>query len=157
MEETSTVFLDDQVDRALDALRALDDALPSDVRSRVGTDIQRLHVALTQLQYYYLPMLQAREQAYNAYRFYHLGRADKTREHLHETELLLEGIAGHGDTVLKVEMERLADQVFLVEEALRLRPSLVSGRFRELIRSLNLKALRGGLILNSRDLKGEDN
>ena len=157
MEQTSTIFLDDQADKALRSLKNVESHLSPDAKVDVQKDIDDLHLTLAHLKYYYLPMLRAREHAYNAYRLYYLKRQDEVKKHLLEIKVLLEEIARRGDETLKGEMEELIDQAFSVEEALRLRPHQTQERFQTLLVKLNLKALRGDLFLDGEDMMGEDN
>ena len=156
MEETSTVFLRDQVDKSLAALSDLRGRLPASLDAEAREDVVRLKTALLHLRYYYLPMVDAREEAYNAYRLYHLKRLPEAGKHLDQTRQILEAVASQGGSSLTVEMGQLLDQVLQVEEAVKLKSRRVLPRFQQLISSLNLKTLKGDLILNQDAVHNRD-
>jgi hypothetical protein len=149
MEETSTVFLRDQVDKSLEMLEALRARLSVCPDADAREDAARLKTALLHLRHYYLPMVEAREEAYNAYRLYHLKRRSEVGHHLDSARQILEAVASHGGGPMVSEMGRLTGQVLQVGEAVRLGSREAVPRFQQLISSLNLKAMKGDLILNS--------
>jgi hypothetical protein len=146
LEETSTVFLETETARLLDHVRT--------ARARLATDPPGAETALAEAQAtledlrdYYLPLFQARERAYNAYRSLYLDDGARVLVELQRIEEILGAMAeraqGGGFQELQALGEALADARIAVEAG----PGEAAPALETLARKLNQAALKGDLIL----------
>ena len=103
---------------------------------------------LDHLLTYYLPVLDARERAYNAYRHYQLGRSRETERELDEVEAILMEIAETEHSHLLRAMEEPLETLEDARAALHVAPDEATRELRTLSIRLNNLLLRGGLVLN---------
>lgn len=146
LEQTSTVFLRIETEKAAASVhRALAD-LPADPE-QAAVELAEAEDMLDHLLTYYLPILDAREAAYNAYRHHQLGKAYETQRELEEVELILMEIAQAGHGHLLREME---DPLELLEDAraaIDVDSDEATDSLRALATRLNFLLVRGGLVL----------
>lgn len=146
MEETSTAFLEEETERVLSHVRSAMEEIGADSPPASG-ELEHAAVALEHLLDYYLPLIHAREQAYNAYRLFYLGDEAGVGQILTEVEEILTTMAG------KAEGQRLQEIESLAETLGRTRMAAASGAEGErealevLARRLNQAALKGDLVL----------
>lgn len=146
LEETSTVFLETETARLLDHVRTARDRLATDP---AGADValEEAQSTLEELRDYYLPLFQARERAYNAYRFLYLDDEARVLQELDAIEEILgemaDGVRGGGLQELQTLGEALADARLAVEAG----PEAGAPALETLARKLNQAALKGDLIL----------
>jgi hypothetical protein len=146
LEETSTVFLETEVDRLADRVETAREQLATDP-SAAENALVEASSALEHLRHYYLPLFQARERAYNAYRAFYLGDRSRMTEELQKIEGIL------GSMALGTQGGRLQEVQALAEALADARVAVESGgqggaqALEALARSLNRAALKGDLIL----------
>ena len=147
LEETSTGFLKTETEEVASRVRLAQAALPANPENAVA-ELAKAEDGLDHLLTYYLPALDARERAYNAYRHYQLGKFKETERELDEVETILMAIAesGHGHLLLAMEepLETLED----ARAALDVDSDAATKALRNLAIRLNNLLLRGGLVLN---------
>jgi hypothetical protein len=146
LEETSTAFLESEVDRLSDRVGIALEQLNTDP-AEAETALQEASAALEHLKDYYLPLFQARERAYNAYRSLYLGDRDRVMTELGRIDGIL------GTMAERAEGGRLQEIQSLAETLADARVAVESGReegaqgLETLARTLNQAALKGDLIL----------
>jgi hypothetical protein len=146
LEETSTTFLETEADRLLDDVRM--------ARSHVATDPSRAEAALAEaesslehLTDYYLPLFQARERAYNAYRSLYLGDRTRLTQELDRIRGLLGEMAEMAQGGRLQEIQALGEALADARLAVQAGPEEGGPALERLARSLNLAALKGDLVL----------
>ena len=97
---------------------------------------------------YYLPVLDARERTYNAYRHYQLGKTRETERELDQVETILMKIAETGDGHLLRAMEEPLETLEDARAALHVDSEEATKALRTLAIRLNFLLVRGGLVLN---------
>lgn len=110
LETTSTSFLTAELGRTLEDLSAARGAAESDP----ALTIEHLDAAerrLSVVRETYLPLLDARERAYNVYRLHHLGRDGDAVSELEQIRLTVLEVSGTQSDPLVREMERLLELV----------------------------------------------
>jgi hypothetical protein len=146
MEETSTTFLEEETERVLGHVRNAMQQL-SDDPSAVSEELQGAASALEHLLDYYLPLVRAREEAYNAYRMDYLGDHGGVGRALVEIEGILTAMAEEADGQRLQEIESLAEAL----ASARMATASGTGEGREaleaLARHLNQAAVKGDLVL----------
>lgn len=146
LEETSTVFLETETARLLDHVGTARDRLATDPAGAEAA-LEEAQSTLEGLRDYYLPLFQARERAYNAYRFLYLDDKARVLEELSAIEGILgemaDGVRGGGLQELQTLGEALADARLAVEAG----PEEGAPALETLARKLNQAALKGDLIL----------
>lgn len=148
MEETSTVFLYSEVDGAARAVQAASEALPDDPE-RAQEALEAASRSLSEVLGYYLPLVEAREHAYNAYRHFHLAERAKTAQNLDDIERLLMQVAAAGQGTLLVEMEESLLYLETARVALDSDSEDTSQALEALATRLNLLLLKGELALEN--------
>ena len=147
LEETSTGFLSTETEAVASRIRLAKTHLPANPE-KAATELALAEDALEHLLTYYLPLLEARERAYNAYRHYWLGRSRQTAHELAEVETILIAIAesGHGDLLRAMEepLERLED----ARAALDADTAEAARALQALATRLNSLLVKGRLVLN---------
>ena len=134
LEETSTRFLQTEVDEALRLVRSAE----GDLRRNPERAEVRLDEAardLERMSKYYLPLLEARERAYDAHRFLYHGKRHRAIEEIEAVEEILDRVAETGGTTLQPVMKEALD---LVSEA-KAGVMAQSANAPEVIKSLAIK------------------
>jgi len=145
LEETSTRFLQTRVDEALRLVNAAREGLGASG----GLPQEQLTAAANTLAWiseYYLPLLEARERAYNAHRLYYYGDEAQTASQLDSIERILDEVAAAGGEGLTRELKEPLDLVAELRAAMKGAPEKVPDLLKALAVRLNLMAVRGGLI-----------
>jgi hypothetical protein len=140
-------FLESEVERALDSLHEVRGSLPATDLDEVRGSLDEAEAALSRLQGYYLPLLEARLRASNAHQLAAGGDLKQAGDELDHIERSLVDLARQGSG----DMEReVRDPLVLLEEA---RLALAEGspeapgRLVDLAERLELMLLKGDLIL----------
>lgn len=146
LEETSTRFLQEQVAEALQLVRgAEDEALTHP--ERLADKLEGAARSLERMSIYYLPLLEARERAYNAHRFLYYGERQRAIEEIEAAEKLLDGVAATGGTVLASAMKKPLDRVSEAKAAVMAKADNAPDLIKSLAVELNYMVLKGGLEL----------
>jgi hypothetical protein len=143
LEETSTAFLESETARVLDRVRSAKEGLREDPPAAENT-LREAETSLEHLVAYYLPLLQARERAYNAYRSFLLEGVD---QELGRIEGLLERMAVDASGGRLQEIQSLGEVLADARLAVRSGPTNASRSLEALARALNQAAVKGELIL----------
>jgi len=146
LEETSTVFLEVEAQRVMGHVENALSSLDSDTR-HAQAELQEAESTLEQLLDYYLPLLQAREGAYNAYRRYYMGDGEGVAEDLAGIEDILAEMAGKAEGPRLLEIEALGEEVARTRMAAAAGSEQGREALEGLARRLNQAALKGDLIL----------
>ncbi|MGD8896574.1 MAG: hypothetical protein PVJ73_11115 [Acidobacteriota bacterium] len=140
-------FLNSEVDRALRSLREARGALP-DGGADAREALDETEATLVRLRTYYLPLLEARQRASNAWRLAASGELGKAEGELGHIETTLLALAQSGGQEMSREVEEPLD---LLEEA---RLALARGspeapaQLEVLAERLEFMLLKGDLILD---------
>jgi hypothetical protein len=146
LENTSTRFLQDQAEEALRFVRtAQDDARSSP--GQVGATLDGAVRALERISRFYLPLLEARERAYDAHRFLYFGETHRARTEIEAVEEMLDEVAQAGGPALQPVMKDVLDLVSETKAAVIATSSNAPDLIRSLVIKLNQMALRGALEL----------
>jgi hypothetical protein len=143
LEETSTHFLHDRVVEALHLVRDAQKHVPTDAE-QAARDLDGAMRALRLMSEYYLPLLEARERAYDAHRLLYHGETRRSRSEIEAVEKILSQIAEAGGPAL---LPLLKEPLGLASEA-KAAILATSDEAPDLIESLAIK-------LNYMALKGE--
>jgi hypothetical protein len=146
LEETSTAFLEVETQRVLERVRAARKEVMTSP-ARAEQTLLEAERSLEHLDAYYLPLLQARERAYNAYRSLFLNDHGRVVQELTRIEGLLEGMAETASGSRFQEIESLAE--VLADARVAVEAGEEEGRpaLEALARALNQAALKGELVL----------
>ena len=147
LEETSTGFLKTEAEEIASRVRLAQADLPTNPE-KAAAELAKAQDGLDHLLTYYLPALDARERAYNAYRHYQLGRTKQTQRELDEVETILMAIAESGHGQLLHAMEEPLESLEDARAALDVDSDEATKALRTLAIRLNNLLLRGGLVLN---------
>ena len=148
LEETSTTFLETETARALERIQEVEDHLQSDP-GRAEAALGEAKMALVYLRDFYLPLFQARERAYNAYRYHRLGegaRVDRELELIEETLGSMAETAGGGPNA---ELQALAELVAAARIAAKGSPAEAESALEALARRFEQVVVKGDLIVGS--------
>lgn len=146
LEETSTRFLGVQVEKALECVHRAE----RDVRSnpeQAGERLADAVRALERISRYYLPLLEARERAYDAHRFLYYGERYRARTELEAVENTLDSVAETGGAALQPALKKPLDLVSEAKAAVIAGTDTAPDLIKSLAIKLNLMALKGGLEL----------
>lgn len=146
MEETSTTFLRTETEAVAARVRSAASHLPANPAG-AAADLAAAEIGLGHLLTYYLPLLEAREHAYNAYRHFHLGRTAQTARELDEVETILTTIAQAGNRRLLDEMQEPLEDLEDARVALDADSRAAAEGLQALATRLNFLLLKGGLVL----------
>jgi hypothetical protein len=146
LEETSTSFLETEVDRLSDRVRIALDRLDSDPTT-AKTVLEEASSSLEHLRDYYLPLFQARERAYNAYRSHYLDDRGRVTAELEKIEEILGAMAEKAQGGRLLEVQALAETLADARVAVESGPEEGARALETLARTLNQAALKGDLIL----------
>ncbi|MGD2070936.1 MAG: hypothetical protein PVI57_19860 [Gemmatimonadota bacterium] len=110
LEETSTSFLETGLARNLERVTAARDVVRTDP---VGAEemLAEAERDLRSLREVYVPLLEARNLAYNAYRFHHLGRDDEAVAALETIQRTVLSLSDGAEGSLLAELERVEELV----------------------------------------------
>lgn len=148
LEQTSTEFLTTATVRTREHLEAARRSLTEDPEA-AAADLEAARRELRHLETYYLPLLEARERAYNAYRFFELGEEARTVGEIERVEALLLEMARDLGEPLAAEMEPPLETVADLRAALSGSPERAPELLLELALRLQEMALKGELVLGS--------
>jgi hypothetical protein len=146
LEETSTVFLETETDRALNGVQEALANLRTDPEE-AERSLQKAETSLEYLIHFYLPLFQARERAYNAYRYFVLGeeaQVDRELRLIEETLASMAEAAGGGPNR---ELQSLAEMVAAARIAVRGGPEEAKAALEALARRLEQVVVKGDLII----------
>lgn len=142
---TSSRALTEEAERALEALRHARSGVKS-LPEHAERGLATAEAAILRLATYYLPLLEARELAYNAYRAHVLGDEKLSKAELDRIDGILMGVAeGLGEPVteeLQGPLEALVDARIALAGA----PEQASDRLEALLERLNLILVKGELV-----------
>jgi hypothetical protein len=146
LEETSTRFLQAQVDEALGFVQRAQRDLRGDP-GQAEAKLRDAARALERMSGYYLPLLEARERAYDAHRFLYYGETSRARAELEAVEEILDTVAETGGPVLQPALREPLDLASEAKAAVIAGTDNAADSIRTLTILLNQMALRGGLDL----------
>lgn len=145
LEQTSTDFLQNHTGRALDEVRQARRLLPAEP-DRAIEALDQADVVLEELLGFYLPIFEARELTYNAYRELYLGRRAESERALGDVEGILHQVAKRDSRYYRAVEGPL-------EHAEKAKLSLEAGSaearetLNALANELNFIVLKGDLVL----------
>jgi hypothetical protein len=144
LEATSTRFLQNQVEEALQFVRgARADVLTKPERARQSLD--GAVRALRRMSDYYLPLLEARERAYNAHRFLYYGEIRRATTEVEAVEGILDQVAKTGDQRLVASLKEPLDLVSEAKAAVLAASDEAPDLIKSLAIELNYMTLKGKL------------
>lgn len=146
LDETSTGFLETEVERLDEHVRNALGHLDTDP-ARAKDELGEARMRIEHLRNYYLPLLEARQRAYNAYRSHHLGDEDRVARELNRIEEILASMAEQAEGSRLREIEALAEVLADARMASAAGPGEGRKELETLARWLNEAALEGDLIL----------
>lgn len=146
MEETSTVFLKTESERILGHVQEALESLEAEP-DRSGSALREAESGLEHLLRYYLPLMEARERAYNAYRSFYLGDGDRVADELEEIEGIFDSMVPGADEGRLREIQSLADALAEARIATMAGGEEARRSLETLAQRLNLAVLKGDLIL----------
>ena len=147
MEESSTAFLTTETEAVASHLRLVQTDLTADP-VHAAEELAAAQDGLDRLLDYYLPLLEARELAYNAYRHHYLGKTKQTSRELDDVEMILMTIAKSRHGHLLPEMEDPLEKLEDARAALEASDDRAAEALRELATRLNFLLVRGDLVLS---------
>ena len=148
LEETSTTFLKTETEEVASRVRLAQADLPANPE-KAAAELAKAEVGLDHLLTYYLPLLDARERAYNAYRHYQLGKTKETQRELDAVETILMAVAESGHSPMQLRaMEEPLETLEDARVALDVDSDEATGALRTLATRLNFLLLKGRLELN---------
>jgi len=146
MEETSTTFLEEETGRVLEHVQEALQRVGDDPGG-IAPELERAESRLEHLLDYYLPLVQARERAYNAYRMFYLGDEAGVSRELAAVEDILASMAEKADGQRLTEIESLAETVASTRMATASGTDQGQKALEALARLLNQAAVKGDLVL----------
>ena len=147
LEETSIVFLETETGRLSGNVQAALAHLRADP-AQAEEALREASTRLNHLQGYYLPLFQARERAYNAYRYLFLGDNTRCVEELGMIQETFEGMVESVQGVALSELTSLAEMVADARIAALAEPEEAAPILESLARRLDLVVLKGSLIVD---------
>jgi len=148
LEGTSVTFLSSAVGAVGEHVRKARETVDSD--PAVSADeLDRAQEAIGNLLGYDLPLLEARQLAYNAYRHYQLGESAAATPELDRIESLLIGVAESGPAHVLGELEEPLRNLEVARATLDERTPETATALRSLATRLNLLLLKGDLVLRN--------
>ena len=146
LEETSTAFLESEVDRMSERVGVALEHLTGDP-DQTEAALQETAASLEHLRDYYLPLFQARERAYNAYRSLYLDDRGRVMVELERIEGILGAMAERAQGGRLQEIQELAEALADARMAVESGPEEGARGLETLARVLNQAALKGDMIL----------
>lgn len=110
LEETSTSFLETGLARNLERVTTARDVVRTDP-AEAEEMLAEAERDLRSLRDVYVPMLEARNLAYNAYRFHHLGREDEAVAALETIQRTVLRLGDVAEGSMLAELERIEELV----------------------------------------------
>ena len=147
LEETSTVALKAEAEAAIAEVEAAQKALVT-APDEAAFSLEKAHLSLGRLLDYYLPVLEARERAYNAYRHYALGERHLTLKELDQVERILVGVAQGDHGHLLREMEDPLEEIEVARVALEANPDEARQALESLARRVNFLLLKAEMVID---------
>lgn len=148
LQESSTPFLRTEVEKIEAQVAAARGDLPAEAE-QTAKALAEADASLRRLLTYYLPLLEARERAYNAYRHHVLGEKLRTAEELDQIEKILMAVANEEEGRLLEEMQEPLEKLQNARTALEANPDEAAKALQALGTRLNFLVLKGGLVLGS--------
>lgn len=145
LEQTSTTFLQTHTERALEMTRAARRSLP-DEPERAIAELDEVSGVLEELLEFYLPIFEARELTYNAYRELYLGRPRESGRILDEVESILGQVAKRDPRYYRA-VETPLEHVEKAQLALDVGSPEARDALNTLASELNFLVLKGELVL----------
>lgn len=145
LEQTSTAFLQSHTQNALDEVRNARRLLPTEPE-RAIEPLDEASAVLDELLGFYLPILEARELTYNAYRELYLGRPDDSERALDDVESILREVAKRDPRyyrALETPLEHAEKAKLSLEAGLAEAQQTLNA----LANELNFMVLKGDLVL----------
>jgi hypothetical protein len=146
LEEMSTRFLRNQVEEALDFVHVARQDVRADP-AQLGESLDGAERALERMSKYYLPLLEARDCAYDAHRFLYYGERSRAKTKLATVEGILDSVAEAGGAALQPVLKEPLDLVSEARAAVMAGTDTAPHLIESLTVTLNLLALKGGLDL----------
>lgn len=148
LEQTSARSIEDEANRALENVRSAAETMASSP-DETSTALAEAETSLVHLTAYYLPLLEARARAYNAYSYYQSGRTEMSSEELVAVEEILlsiaQGALPRGEALVSPPTEKLAEANMAVSTVSPSAPVLLE----ELASLLNQLILKGDIELSA--------
>jgi len=146
LEETSTTFLETETERVLnDVTSALEQLQTHPDQAEAA--LQQAVRSLEAINDFYLPLFQAREKAYNAFRYLRLGDHDQVARELETIETTITSMVQKAEGGTLAELQTLAEAVADARVAVEAGTDQGAAAVEELGRKLNQAVLKGDLIL----------
>jgi len=146
LEETSTAYLEKETERALDRVVSARRNLRADP-DHASELLVLAEQGLRELRQVYLPILQARGRAYNAYRYHLLARNDDAAQELERIEDLLLEVGGGVEGALLAEIEHLQERVIDARLELRAGSEDIDRALRDMAEALDTFVTRSDFFL----------
>lgn len=146
LEETSVDVLQAKTEKVMNYLHVAQTKIHADLPDAKEA-LDSAEEELRSVTAYYLPLLDARERSYNAYRFYYLRENERAVAELDRVEQALTRMAEDGSPQLVKELERPLESLADARTAILADPEAAPGLLRELATKLNLMFLRIELVL----------
>ena len=149
-EETSTIALRTEVQEAAERLESVRSLLLIDP-ARAEESLISAQQSLHRLLDYYLPVVDARTRAYDAYRLCYLGELNAAAGELDRIEAVLLEVASRGGPHLGPEIARRLELVSDARVAITATPGDAPAMLKKLALELNSMVVKGRLILPGRE------
>jgi hypothetical protein len=145
LEETSTTFLETETNRALDGVQSALADIQTDP-GRAEASLEKAETSLLYLRDFYLPLFQARERSYNAYRYFRLGNGVQVDRELELIEETLRSMVDAAGGAPHREIQELAEAVAAARIAARGEPEEAGAALEALARRLEQVVVKGDLL-----------
>lgn len=146
LEETSTDVLQAKTEKVMNHLHVAQMKIQTD-RHDAEEALDSAEEELQRISAYYLPLLDARERSYNAYRFYCLKEKERAANELDRIEKTLMSMAENASPQLVRELEKPLEIITDAKTAVLSDPEDAPELLRELANKLNLMFLKIELVL----------
>ena len=148
LEETSTRFLQDEVGEALELIRNARVDVHVDPAQAEG-QLVKASRALERVSIFYLPLLEAREHAYDAHRLVYFNQKNRARTHIEAVESILDTMAEKGGPRILPALEEPLGLASEAKAAIMAKSDRAPDHIKSLARKLNYMAWRGELEIPS--------
>ena len=148
LEETSTRFLQDEVGEALELIRNARTDVHADP-ARAQSQLVKASRALERVSVFYLPLLEAREHAYDAHRLVYFKQENRARTHIEAVESILDTMAENGGPKILPALKEPLGLASEAKAAIMAQSDLAPDLIKSLARKLNFMAWRGELEIPS--------
>lgn len=156
LEGTTFEYLDLPIMKALNSIKAADEAARSGVVQKTDRNLKIAKRSLLELRYYYRPMTEIRQLIYDADRLFRLGKNDRVIHNLKTARELLFKVAGAGNPRLQKPIDEVLIMLDELTMAVEFNPVQSNKRFSDLGHRLNLMLLKGTLILENAEFNRVD-